>query len=128
MAKTKEEIYAYNHQHLQTLHGRLVKTKINASGSAKKRGQEFNLTTEDMWTLWNRQNGLCAFTGWPMGTFTKTRTLLSLDRIDNSKGYTMDNCMLVCWCANKARSDMGRDEFVKMCKDIANHEHYWTKQ
>jgi hypothetical protein len=125
MTKTKEEIYAYNHRHLQTLHGRLVKTKINASGSAKKRDHEFNLTTEDMWTLWNQQKGLCAFTGWPMGTFTKTRELLSLDRIDNDKGYTLDNCMLVCWCVNKARSDMTREEFVKMCKDVANHEHEW---
>ncbi len=35
----------------------------------------------------------------------------SIERIDNSKGYTMDNCALCCLAENYARNDMEHEDF-----------------
>lgn len=35
----------------------------------------------------------------------------SIERIDNSKGYTMDNCVLCCLAENLGRNDMDHDDF-----------------
>lgn len=35
----------------------------------------------------------------------------SIERIDNSKGYTMDNCVLCCLAENYARNDMEHEDF-----------------
>lgn len=120
MAKTKEERYAVSEAYLNTLEGRLNKLKINARGSAKKRGHICTLEYQDLMDLWQKQKGLCAYTGWPMEVTTKSQKLVSLERIDNSIGYEKANILLVCWCANKARSGMTQDEFVEMCKAVVN--------
>jgi len=121
MTKTKEERYAVTEAYSNTLPGRLNKIKINARGSAKKRGHTCELEYYDIRDLWAKQNGLCAYTGWPMELTTKSQRLVSLERIDNNKSYTKDNILLVCWCANKARSGMTQNEFISMCKAIGNH-------
>jgi hypothetical protein len=35
----------------------------------------------------------------------------SIDRIDNSKGHTMDNCVLCCFAENYGRNDIEYDDF-----------------
>ena len=119
MAKTKEERYAITEAYINTLPGRLGKLKQNARGSAKKRGHSCTLEYYDLRDLWAKQNGLCAYTGWPMELEAKSQRLVSLERIDNNKGYEIDNILLVCWCANKARSGQTQEEFVEMCKAVA---------
>ncbi len=37
----------------------------------------------------------------------------SVDRIDNSKPHTSDNCILVCMAENYARNDMDQNEFIE---------------
>ena len=34
---------------------------------------------------------------------------MSLDRIDSSKGYTVENCRLVCTAVNLAMNEWGED-------------------
>ena len=119
MTKTKEQRYADNEAYANTLRGRLGKLKQNARGSAKKRGNACELEYYDLRDLWAIQKGLCAYTGWPMELTSKSQRLVSLERIDNNLGYVKDNILLVCWCANKARSGMSQDEFIEMCKAVS---------
>jgi hypothetical protein len=43
----------------------------------------------------------------------------NLDRKDNSKGYTLDNCVVCCKRCNYVKKTLGHDEFIEMCKRIA---------
>jgi len=42
-----------------------------------------------------------------------------LDRIDSSKGYTIDNVVSCCNQANLAKSDYSQEEFILMCNKVA---------
>ena len=42
-----------------------------------------------------------------------------IDRIDSSKGYTLDNCVPACKAANLAKQSLSHDEFIALCKEIA---------
>lgn len=45
----------------------------------------------------------------------------SVDRIDNSKGYTKDNCRVVAVIYNKAKSDYNDEDVLKMAKSMIEH-------
>ena len=45
-------------------------------------------------------------------------TNCSIDRIDSKVGYIVGNVQLVCRAANVAKSDLGADEFVKLCRAV----------
>ena len=69
---------------------------------AKTRGISFEITIEEAWTLFLRQNGLCALSGVPLvfgrgrrSSKSSTETTASLDRIDSSGDYTWGNVQWV---------------------------------
>ena len=67
-----------------------------------------------------RQQGRCFYTGIPMvlGGRRKHPRKPSLDRIDSTRAYTPDNCVL-CLCAvNFMKNDYTLDEFMALLEDI----------
>lgn len=46
----------------------------------------------------------------------------SLDRIDNSKGYTKDNIRVVSWKVNSLKSNATADELIKVVLYMVTHE------
>lgn len=70
---------------------------------------------QDMMTVWERCEGRCAVSGLPfnekiVGTGKAKRPFApSLDRINRSKGYTVDNVRLVYAVANFAMNAWGED-------------------
>lgn len=80
------------------------------SRKSKKVGSEVSITVIQLKELWEKQNGICAITGLKMvlpKTTAETNVgpkCASIDRIDNSKGYIIDNIQLVCYSANLARN------------------------
>jgi hypothetical protein len=42
-----------------------------------------------------------------------------VDRVDNHKGYTVENCVPCCKEANQMKMAFGHDEFIALCKEIA---------
>jgi hypothetical protein len=42
-----------------------------------------------------------------------------IDRVDNSKGYTLDNCVPCCGEVNQMKMAFGHDEFIALCKEVA---------
>lgn len=48
-------------------------------------------------------------------------TYNGIDRSDNSKGYTIENCVPACGVHNKMKLTMSVDEFVAACRAVVNH-------
>jgi len=86
----------------------------------KKAGRTCQLKINDIEFVLRISNGRCAVTGIPFD-FSKTGECKrapyqpSIDRIDNSKGYTPENIRLVCLAVNIAMSDWGEEVFSSIC-------------
>lgn len=92
---------------------RLKMTFYNLLISAKfqprrKNKVDFSITTDTLKSLYDSQNGKCYYTGTPMKIKhpkDKQRDpfIISLDRVDSSKGYTPENVVLCCWGINSLK-------------------------
>lgn len=81
---------------------------------AKQKSIEFNLTLTDL-------NNLpipitCPVLGIPLRTERgrQTDNSISIDRIDSSKGYTINNIIVVSWKANRLKSNASLIEMRKL--------------
>ena len=91
-----------------------AKSNSKPGKKTKKLEHIFDLTIDQIIDLYYKQNGLCARTGIPM-TWVKRKngknqnpckpTSLSIDRIDSSKHYTIDNVQLVIYLYNTMKSE-----------------------
>ncbi len=96
---------------------------LGAKDRAKTQGLEFNITLEYLLYLWNYQKGKCALSDLNMTYELKVRrvpTNVSIDKIDHTKGYTMDNIQLVCMACNQIKNDLSNEDMYKFCKAIVN--------
>lgn len=81
--------------------------------NAVTRNKPFNLTKSEFDTLVKRAGGRCELTGLKFqrirdgARFERQPFLPSLDRVDNSQGYSLGNCRLVCIAVNYALSTWG---------------------
>jgi hypothetical protein len=78
--------------------------------AAKKRNISFELTFEQFMTFWQQP---CYYTGIPIET-------IGIDRIDNTKGYTIDNCVSCCEEVNYMKNNMTQEHFINQCIKISN--------
>ena len=93
-----------------------------AKRGAKERGIEFSVTIEQIWKQFILQKRKCALSGLPL--FFKKRHIsknhnASLDRIDNNKGYILNNIQWVHKDINKMKLDHTQNYFIEMCKLVA---------
>lgn len=99
--------------------------------NAKKRGIHFNLTLAQFANVYRRKH--CAYTG-VMLTFDRPdgnnlpRNYATLERVDASKGYTIDNVVVISHEANAIKavfenpavgSSMNMDAAIRMFTKIA---------
>ncbi len=94
---------------------------------AKSRNKNFNLTLQDLKEIWDRQNGICPYTGiklveWNYKTESNSLYTASLDRIDSNKGYLKDNVQFVSKNINYMKNNLSHQETIDLCKIISN---YW---
>lgn len=93
--------------YLQTFKGRY---KIIKSG-AVNRNLEWKITIKQFESFWQKPCHYC-------GEKTKT---IGLDRVDNKKGYTIDNVVSCCPICNWMKRDYLVEDFIKHCQKIINH-------
>lgn len=93
--------------------------------SAKARDLSFEISIEDAWNLFLKQNRKCALSGIELNFSHskklekyKTNHTASLDRIDSNKGYSIDNIQWVHKDINKMKLDLPEDKFIEYCKLI----------
>ncbi len=85
----------------------------------------FDLTMDDLRSLWNKQQGLCAISKIPMTyKFDSGRifTNVSIDQINPHLGYTKENIQLVCMAVNQMKSDMSLEELYMFCEAILKNK------
>jgi len=99
--------------------------------SAEKRARKinviFDLDFNYLITLYQSQHGKCAVTGLnfvleKQGNYSRRPFAPSLDRINNSEGYTKDNVRLVCTIVNLSLSEFGDKVFDQMCESYMNNK------
>ena len=96
---------------------------------AKSKEKSTELTLDFLMELYNKQNGLCALSGIIMesngGNIHKKNKInphiISIDRIDNNKGYTKDNVQLVCGIVNRMRNELSIEQFILYCERIIQY-------
>lgn len=87
---------------------------------AKSRQLKINLTIEDAWNLFLKQNRKCALSGVELKFETRIKgkphnQTASLDRIDSSKDYTLDNVQWVHKDVNFLKQEYSQEDFIKWC-------------
>lgn len=91
---------------------------------AEARGLVFQIKAKDIRNLYEEQEGLCALSGQPINLPLSSRyasVTASVDRIDNSRGYTQDNIQLVHKRINMLRGSLSVEDFVELCKMVAEY-------
>lgn len=94
--------------------------------NAKQRNIDFNIEIEDVWDLFIKQNKKCALTGQELdfnkykGTKDSTNGNASLDRIDSSQGYTIENIWWLHKDVNKAKGSLPLSKFIQYCNLVFN--------
>ena len=92
---------------------------------ARIRGIPFDITIEEAWELFLKQERKCSYTNMLL-TFPTTSCsydgTASLDRIDSSKGYSIGNLQWVHKWVNIMKTDLTEPEFFGFCKMIYEHK------
>ena len=86
----------YNQAHRSTLRGHVQTLLSRAKASANKRGQDFSLSLLQVLDMLEKQRGRCYYSGVPL-EYKQIHApwRLSIERLDNSIGYTVENCVLI---------------------------------
>jgi hypothetical protein len=85
------------------------------------------ITWQHLEELWNKQEGLCAYSGEPLTHEANLPNTVSLDRIDSSKDYLLGNVQLVCAIVNRMKMDMTEVSFIDFCEKITNNRRRTTQ-
>ena len=83
-------------------------------GAAKHRKLEFAITLEQFMQFWQSKCYYC----------NDTIERAGLDRIDNERGYTLDNIISCCAICNRMKYTHSQDVFVMQCLKIAAKHGY----
>jgi len=108
-----------NDEYVSTFNGYLNRLLSSSKISAKKRKKRkrrsdnsghHTLTLEDIKTMWENQQGCCFYSGIPMVHKAHADWRCSLERLDNSEGYTAENCVLICLEYQAAYTQWSREK------------------
>lgn len=98
---------------------------------AKVEKVPFNLTKEFLINLYNYQKGLCFYTGEILHLTNGKGRLpsgLSIDRIDNSKGYNIDNVVLCTSRFNTIKNNMTLEEIKNWMPSMYEKIEMWKRR
>lgn len=80
------------------------------SKEAIKRGYEFNLSYQEFLDLFHQN---C--------TYCYKEDARGIDRVDNSKGYILENCVSCCEICNRMKWKLDKNDFLKHIESIYNN-------
>lgn len=93
----------------------------NTKGNSRQK-HKVEISIEYAWNLFLKQDKKCALTGVSLqfGN-TSSRNTASLDRIDSTIGYLVDNVQWVHKDINWMKNKFKLDKFIYLCKQVASH-------
>lgn len=112
-----------NYMRRSSLRGHVQQSLGHARQRAKARDQEFSLTFLQVLNMLKQQHGRCYYSGVPL-EYKQLHTdwRLSIERLDNSIGYTKENCVLIAIEFNTA--DQSRNKAI--CKVFGTPQ--WSRE
>lgn len=88
----------------------------------RKKFMDGNVTIQEVYDLWIKQDKKCALTNLQIGWYDDgDNHNCSIDRIDSSKGYYIENIQLVHKDVNIMKNRFDQNYFIEVCKLISNH-------
>ena len=109
-----------------SLAGRTYSLWFTARKNAHKKEIEFTLTKE--WIKKRLEKGVCEVSGVPFKVCLKTGNSgskkafgASLDRTDQTGGYTPENCKMVIWIYNLAKGTGTHADVLKLAKGVIEY-------
>lgn len=94
--------------------------------NCRRRNKEFDLNSEYLVELWNKQEGKCAYTHIPLTIINYKnsgkvdfRYAASIDRIDSNKGYIQGNVQFISTSINFMKNKMSDEqtkEFISLIR------------
>lgn len=115
--KDKNSIDEYNCECKECRNGNILYRYANAKNSAKRRKIKFNLTFERFQTITSEP---CFYCGFYNGYYNK-KGYSGIDRIDSSKGYTVENSIPCCRFCNCGKNILSLQDFIKHINKITNY-------
>ncbi len=95
---------------------------------SRKTGKSCTITLQDIKHLWEKQAGVCCYTGekLSLGVLGEDRgkrgyTTASLDRIDSAGDYTVDNIQIVHVVVNYMKHVLSHEEFLRWCGKVISN-------
>jgi hypothetical protein len=117
----KRRVSKYNESYFPKYNRDVISRLKSLCTKAKSRTKEFNITDQDLFDLWEKQNGQCVYTKLPLLATANQFNTVSLDRIDSSKGYVVGNIQLVCAAINKMKQEYTEEVFILFCQLVTQN-------
>jgi ribosomal protein S27E len=90
---------------------------------AISRNIPFEVTMEEIWELFLKQDGKCALTGLPLTIHSrrkiKSKIDASLDRIDSTKPYVKQNLQWLHKDVNRMKNKFSDNRFIEICNLVS---------
>lgn len=126
-AETSEYRRGVNRRYKESNPGKRLINGVKSR--CKKRGLECSI--DDEWADERYVRGVCEVTGLSFTEFkygseidkgwsSRDPFMATIDRIDPKMGYTKENCRMVCWIFNLAKSNWTDDVVRVMAKGLLN--------
>lgn len=92
--------------------------------AAKRRNIYFKLSKIEISKLITSNCFYCDSEPKTINSYDRKRTLTynGIDRVDNSKGYEISNCVACCFNCNSAKRDLTNIDFKNWIKKLFNHQ------
>ena len=98
-----------------------------ARASGRDYAKSISITLDKLYAIGESQNWQCAYTGVPLEFtrggdfgFNTNPYSCTIDRINSNAGYRDGNIQLITWQANCAKNAMTHEQFIDLCKLVAN--------
>lgn len=122
-SKNKPSVRWSGHGDISGTYWSYIKRNSKKNTSKRNRDIDFKISIEDVWNLFLQQKRKCALTGVDLKFVRQyahkkdgEEQTASLDRIDSSKGYTLDNVQWVHKVVNKMKMNLDEKDFYTWCK------------
>jgi hypothetical protein len=91
----------------------------NLISNAKNRNLKIDISPDNIINQYNKQNKKCSLSGIELEFSNNSKlNTASVDRIDSTKGYTIDNIQIVHKLINQSKMDNTDKEFYNICKSV----------
>lgn len=84
----------------------------------KAKNLPITISAQDLFKMWDVQNGKCAITGVLMEYQRKSIKTVSIDRKNSDQGYVIDNIQLVTKFVNLGKGIYSNDDVLKILHEI----------